>query len=235
ARGVVGCRRLDPGGRGRGIAERRHARRRARASVRPGAPRDGRRRDRGRRSSVRRDRRSGSLRGTRRLLRRRQALLGRPALRAIGGSRRPAGRRLAGTPRVDPGPARPVRARDGGLSGPRVDHDTRQRAGDQSVLARASRGLAVSSGKFQAPRGTHDVLPGEHLWWHVVRTMEEQATAYGWRRIQTPGFEDTGLFARTAGEASDVVNKEMYTFEDRSQRSLTLRPEGTAPIVRAYV
>jgi histidyl-tRNA synthetase len=89
--------------------------------------------------------------------------------------------------------------------------------------------------KFQAPRGTHDVLPSEHLWWHVVRTMEEQAALYGWRRIQTPGFEDTGLFARTAGAASDVVNKEMYTFEDRSDRSLTLRPEGTAPIVRAYV
>jgi histidyl-tRNA synthetase len=65
--------------------------------------------------------------------------------------------------------------------------------------------------------------------------MEEQAALYGWRRIQTPGFEDTGLFARTAGEASDVVNKEMYTFTDRSDRSLTLRPEGTAPIARAYV
>jgi histidyl-tRNA synthetase len=91
------------------------------------------------------------------------------------------------------------------------------------------------SSKFQAPRGTHDVLPDEHLWWHVVRTMEEQAAGYGWRRIQTPGFEDTGLFARTAGEASDVVNKEMYTFSDRSDRSLTLRPEGTAPIARAYV
>ncbi|HWE82097.1 MAG TPA: histidine--tRNA ligase [Gaiellaceae bacterium] len=89
--------------------------------------------------------------------------------------------------------------------------------------------------KFQAPRGTHDVLPDNHLWWHVVRTMEEQAAVYGWGRIQTPGFEDTGLFARTAGEASDVVNKEMYTFADRSDRSLTLRPEGTAPIVRAYL
>jgi histidyl-tRNA synthetase len=89
--------------------------------------------------------------------------------------------------------------------------------------------------RFQAPRGTHDVLPSDYLWWHVVRTMEELAAAYGWRRIQTPGFEDTGLFARTSGEASDVVNKEMYTFEDRSGRSLTLRPEGTAPIARAYV
>jgi histidyl-tRNA synthetase len=89
--------------------------------------------------------------------------------------------------------------------------------------------------KFQAPRGTHDVLPSDHLWWHVVRTMEELAALYGWRRIQTPGFEDTALFQRTSGEASDVVNKEMYTFADRSDRSLTLRPEGTAPIARAYV
>jgi histidyl-tRNA synthetase len=89
--------------------------------------------------------------------------------------------------------------------------------------------------RFQAPRGTHDVLPDDRLWWHVVRTMEELAALYGWRRIQTPGFEDTALFARTSGEASDVVNKEMYTFADRSDRSLTLRPEGTAPIARAYV
>ncbi|HEX4519967.1 MAG TPA: histidine--tRNA ligase [Gaiellaceae bacterium] len=89
--------------------------------------------------------------------------------------------------------------------------------------------------RFQAPRGTHDVLPNDHRWWHVVQRMEEQAGVYGWGRIQTPGFEDTGLFARTSGEASDVVNKEMYTFTDRSDRSLTLRPEGTAPIVRAYL
>jgi histidyl-tRNA synthetase len=91
------------------------------------------------------------------------------------------------------------------------------------------------SGKFQAPRGTHDVLPADLNWWHLVRTMEEVTALYGWGRIQTPSFEDTGLFARTAGEASDVVHKEMYTFTDRSDRSLTLRPEGTAPIARAYV
>jgi histidyl-tRNA synthetase len=91
------------------------------------------------------------------------------------------------------------------------------------------------SEKFQAPRGTHDVLPSEHLWWHTVRTMEELAALYGWGRIQTPGFEDTALFVRTSGEASDVVHKEMYTFMDRSKRSLTLRPEGTAPIARAYI
>ena len=89
--------------------------------------------------------------------------------------------------------------------------------------------------KFQAPRGTHDVLPGDATWWHVVRTMEDVTALYGWRRIQTPGFEDTGLFERTSGAASDVVHKEMYSFTDRSDRPLTLRPEGTAPICRAYI
>jgi histidyl-tRNA synthetase len=89
--------------------------------------------------------------------------------------------------------------------------------------------------KFQAPRGTHDVLPRDHLWWRVIHTIEEQCAQYGWSRIATPGFEDTALFERTSGEASDVVHKEMYTFTDRSDRSLTLRPEGTAPIARAYV
>jgi histidyl-tRNA synthetase len=91
------------------------------------------------------------------------------------------------------------------------------------------------SSKFQAPRGTHDVLPRDHLWWLVIRTIEEQCAQYGWSRVSTPGFEDTALFERTSGEASDVVQKEMYTFEDRGGRSVTLRPEGTAPIARAYV
>jgi histidyl-tRNA synthetase len=91
------------------------------------------------------------------------------------------------------------------------------------------------SEKFQTPRGTHDVLPSDANWWHLVRVMEEVAVLYGWGRIQTPGFEDTGLFERTSGEASDVVHKEMYSFKDRSDRSLTLRPEGTAPIARAYL
>ncbi len=89
--------------------------------------------------------------------------------------------------------------------------------------------------RFQAPRGTHDVLPGDATWWGTVARFEETLRRYGWRRIQTPGFEDTGLFARTSGAASDVVHKEMYTLEDRSGRSLTLRPEGTAPIARAYI
>jgi histidyl-tRNA synthetase len=91
------------------------------------------------------------------------------------------------------------------------------------------------SPSFQAPRGTHDVLPSDRLWWQLVHTIEDLTKLYGYGRIQTPGFEDTALFQRTSGEASDVVHKEMYTFDDRSDRSLTLRPEGTAPIARAYV
>ena len=65
--------------------------------------------------------------------------------------------------------------------------------------------------------------------------MERLCALYGYRRIQTPGFEDTELFQRTAGAGSDIVQKEMYTFEDKGGRSLTLRPEGTAPICRAYI
>ena len=65
--------------------------------------------------------------------------------------------------------------------------------------------------------------------------MKRLCALYGYRRIQTPGFEHTELFERTSGAGSDIVQKEMYTFADRSDRSLTLRPEGTAPIVRAYL
>jgi histidyl-tRNA synthetase len=90
--------------------------------------------------------------------------------------------------------------------------------------------------KIEAPRGTHDILPADQpLWQRVTGEAERLCGLYGYRRIQTPAFEDTGLFERTSGEGSDVVQKEMYTFTDRSDRSLTLRPEGTAPICRAYV
>ena len=92
------------------------------------------------------------------------------------------------------------------------------------------------SPRFEAPRGTHDILPPEQPQWRwVFRTMEELCRLYGYRRIDTPGIEDTDLIVRTSGAGSDVVQKETYTFEDRGGRSLTLRPEGTAPICRAYV
>jgi histidyl-tRNA synthetase len=90
--------------------------------------------------------------------------------------------------------------------------------------------------KFEAPRGTHDVLPEEQpLWERVIDEGERLCALYGYRRITVPAFEDTELFARTSGEGSDVVKKEMYTFSDRSDRSLTLRPEATASVARAYV
>jgi histidyl-tRNA synthetase len=89
---------------------------------------------------------------------------------------------------------------------------------------------------FEAPRGTHDILPSEQPLWRLVTGEAERLCAlYGYRPIQTPGFEDTGVFERTSGAGSDVVHKEMYTFTDRGDRSLTLRPEGTAPIARAYL
>jgi histidyl-tRNA synthetase len=90
--------------------------------------------------------------------------------------------------------------------------------------------------RFEAPRGTHDILPSEQPEWQWVKDeMAAVCRLYGYRRIDTPGFEDTELIVRTSGGGSDVVQKETYTFDDRGGRSLTLRPEGTAPICRAYL
>ena len=90
--------------------------------------------------------------------------------------------------------------------------------------------------RIERPRGTHDVIPAEQPQWRrVTSEIERLCGLYGYRSITTPVFEDTALFERTSGAGSDVVQKEMYTFTDRSDRSLTLRPEGTAPICRAYV
>jgi histidyl-tRNA synthetase len=90
--------------------------------------------------------------------------------------------------------------------------------------------------KIEAPRGTHDVLPADQpLWRRVTAEMERLCALYGYRRIQTPVFEDVELFRRTSGAGSDIVQKEMYVFEDRGGRSLALRPEATAPICRAYL
>ena len=90
--------------------------------------------------------------------------------------------------------------------------------------------------RFQVPRGTYDLLPEEAA---VRRRILAEARALaegaGFGEIETPVFEDSDLFVRTVGEATDIVSKEMYTFEDRSGRSLTLRPEGTAPVCRAYI
>jgi len=89
---------------------------------------------------------------------------------------------------------------------------------------------------YQAQRGTTDILPEEQAYWRYV---EQKAAIicqlYGYERIDTPVFEDTSLFSRSAGEYTDIVQKEMYTFDDRGGNSLTLKPEGTPAVCRAYV
>jgi histidyl-tRNA synthetase len=93
----------------------------------------------------------------------------------------------------------------------------------------------VSSG-LTAPRGTADVLPEQAaLRLRIEQTARELLEAAGYGRIETPAFEATELFARGVGAATDIVEKEMYSFDDGGGRSLTLRPEGTAPVCRAYV
>ena len=89
---------------------------------------------------------------------------------------------------------------------------------------------------IQAPRGTFDVLPDDAERRACSRRHAERILgAAGYRRIETPTFESTELFSRGVGEATDIVQKEMYTFDDGGGRSLTLRPEGTAPVCRAYL
>ena len=89
---------------------------------------------------------------------------------------------------------------------------------------------------IQASRGTRDILPDEVGYWQRVEAIARDIlTRAAYREIRTPIFEQTTLFERGVGEATDVVSKEMYTFQDRGDRSLTLRPEGTAGVARSYI
>ena len=89
---------------------------------------------------------------------------------------------------------------------------------------------------IQAPRGTKDVLPQDSYRWQVVEAkMRKAAALAGYREVRTPVFEHTELFARGVGDTTDIVQKEMYTFKDKGDRSLTLKPEGTAGAVRAFL
>lgn len=89
---------------------------------------------------------------------------------------------------------------------------------------------------FSPPRGTQDLVPPTSDRIELLRRQAvDLARSYGFRPVETPTFEHTDLFVRGVGESTDVVTKEMYTFEDKGGRSLTLRPEGTAPVVRAYL
>ncbi|MFH1407096.1 MAG: histidine--tRNA ligase [Candidatus Omnitrophota bacterium] len=90
--------------------------------------------------------------------------------------------------------------------------------------------------KFQAVRGTKDILPIEARAWQKLEDIARRLFGvYGYSEIRTPVIEDTALFERSVGETTDIVEKEMYTFEDRGERKISLRPEETAPVVRAYL
>src|SRR5260221_9496366 len=89
---------------------------------------------------------------------------------------------------------------------------------------------------IKAVKGTKDLLPDEIAAWHRIEgTARALFALYGYREIRTPIFETTELFARGIGQETDIVSKEMYTFEDRDGSSLTLRPENTASVIRAYI
>ncbi|MBN8236739.1 histidine--tRNA ligase [Halobacillus kuroshimensis] len=89
---------------------------------------------------------------------------------------------------------------------------------------------------INAPRGTQDILPGtSEKWQYVEQKLVDLCRRFNYKEIRTPIFEHTELFQRGVGDSTDIVQKEMYTFEDRGGRSITLRPEGTASVVRAYV
>ncbi|PUB12270.1 histidine--tRNA ligase [Paenisporosarcina sp. OV554] len=89
---------------------------------------------------------------------------------------------------------------------------------------------------INVPRGTKDLLPGETEKWQAVEELiRDTCRLFQYKEIRTPIFEHTELFTRSVGDTTDIVQKEMYTFTDRGDRSLTLRPEGTAPVVRSFV
>lgn len=90
--------------------------------------------------------------------------------------------------------------------------------------------------RIQAPRGTEDVVPAKAARWQEIESAYHHiASLYGYREIRTPVFEDVQLFKRTAGETSDIVDKEMYEFQDKGGRDIALKPEGTAPAIRAVL
>ena len=89
---------------------------------------------------------------------------------------------------------------------------------------------------ISAPKGTNDILPNEIYVWEAIETAaKEFCRRYGFKQIRTPEFESTALFKRGIGDTTDIVQKEMYTFLHRGKESLTLKPEGTASVVRAYI
>ena len=173
-------------------------------------------------------------------------LLRRRPVPGLGRTHRPAGRRLGHPADLDRRRwSTSLPRRDGGLSRPHGHHHARRRApqrtrswpsspGDRQLRSPAPQGMTPTGTRL--PRGTYDLLPEEAATRRrIVEEARRLAEGSGFGQIETPVFEDSDLFVRTVGEATDIVRKEMYTFMDRGDRSLTLRPEGTAPVCRAYI
>lgn len=128
------------------------------------------------------------------------------------------------------------------MAGERASGSSESKSREEQIVPGGSAGPARADQRaedgftLQGPRGTHDILPPESDFWQIV---EENARLCfcrsGYKEIRLPIFEHTDLFKRGVGETTDIVNKEMYTFKDKSERSLTLRPEGTAGVVRAFL
>ncbi|MEK7085460.1 MAG: histidine--tRNA ligase, partial [Patescibacteria group bacterium] len=103
-------------------------------------------------------------------------------------------------------------------------------------MAQESDEVIIQKPPYQNPKGVHDILPADHEYYTFIKkVIRHRARQAGFRRISTPIFEFTDVFKRSIGDTSDIVSKEMYTFPDRKGRSLTLKPEGTAGVVRSYI
>jgi hypothetical protein len=150
----------------------------------------------------------------------------RRPLPGLGRAHRPARRRLADARAVDRHAARALPRRHDGPARAHGRHHARARARDEPLPHRAGAVL-------KAPRGTFDILPEQQAGRErVADAAKKVLEGAGYRRIETPTFESTELFSRGVGASTDIVQKEMYTFEDGGGRSITLRPEGTAPVAR---
>lgn len=103
-------------------------------------------------------------------------------------------------------------------------------------IRKSTMNIPIAPGVFDIlPKDPQEPWKNSYLWSYVERIIRKTANDFGFKEIRTPIFERTELFARGVGETSDIVSKEMYTFEDKGQRSMTLRPEGTAPVMRAFI
>jgi len=94
----------------------------------------------------------------------------------------------------------------------------------------------MAKGLFQSPKGVRDILPEEQVYWRRIEdAIRKVVDLYGYEKLDLPVFEDTGLFKRGVGESTDIVEKEMYTFQDKGDNAMTLRPEFTAGVMRAHI